>query len=55
MSVPEPRTGKKIPNLVIENVLQFYRSDEISRQMPGKKDCVSVKEDVNCVNYPETM
>ncbi len=44
MSAPAPRTGRKCADDVIQNVLSFYRSDEISRLMPGKKDCISVRQ-----------
>ena len=44
-----PQTGKKKPSHVIdENVIKcvqdFYQNDEHSRMMPGKKDCVSVRQ-----------
>ncbi len=44
MSAPAPRTGRKCADDVIQNVLSFYRSDDISRLMPGKKDCISVRQ-----------
>ncbi|CAF2174414.1 unnamed protein product [Rotaria magnacalcarata] len=42
-STPNPRLGKRLPNEVAEQVIQFYHSPEMSRVMPGLKDCISVK------------
>lgn len=46
MSCPEPKVGKMLEQPVVDKVINFYNSDEISRIMPGKKDFVSVKIDV---------
>ena len=42
LSTPTPKPGKRIPEEIITKVKQFYESDEVSRQMPGKKDSVSM-------------
>ena len=39
---PGPKKGKRISQDVLDNVLSFYEDDEYSRQLPGKKDCVSI-------------
>ena len=44
LSSPSPKAGKKLDIEVTESVKIFYRNDNISRQLPGKKDYVSVKE-----------
>ena len=43
MSTPNPNHGHSLSNDTIIMVQNFYESDEISRVMPGKKDCVSIK------------
>ncbi|KYN21878.1 hypothetical protein ALC57_05740 [Trachymyrmex cornetzi] len=39
------KAGKALSNSTVENVVDFYISDENSRIMPGKKDVVSVKNE----------
>ena len=41
-STPNPKPGRRVPDDIILKVKQFYESDDISRQMPGKKDSVSM-------------
>ena len=41
-SSPNPRPGRPLSDSMIKEITNFYASDEISRLMPGKKDCVSV-------------
>ena len=36
------KVGKSLKPEAKQAVLDFYENDEYSRQMPGKKDCVSV-------------
>lgn len=43
MSSPNPKPGKTLSQETADLVKRFYESDEVSRQMPGKKDFVSVK------------
>ncbi|GBN26690.1 hypothetical protein AVEN_259915-1 [Araneus ventricosus] len=43
MSCPHP--GRAFDPATADLVKEFYQNDEISRQMPGKKDFVSVKKD----------
>ena len=45
LATPNPKSGNKIPKATEESVKLFYQSDEISRNMPGKKDCVSMLVD----------
>ena len=42
LSTPNPKPGRSIPETVVEQVKRSYNSDDISRQMPGKKDCVAM-------------
>lgn len=43
LATPNPKPGKVLNESVIEKVIGFYNSDDVSRLMPGKKDFVSVK------------
>lgn len=45
MSSPDPKPGKTLDPATIVLVKEFYENDEVSRQMPGKKDFVSVIKD----------
>ena len=38
---PPPLKGKELSQEVIDAVQVFYRSDELTRQMPGGSDCKS--------------
>lgn len=42
---PDQKPGKNLPQEVAQTVRVFYESDEISRVMAGKKDCISVKDE----------
>ena len=43
LSTPNPKPGRSLPQTSIDVVIHFYESDENSRMMPGKKDCISVR------------
>ena len=43
LSTPNPNHGHSLRDDTIMMVQNFYESDEISRVMPGKKDCMSIK------------
>ena len=44
LATPNPKTsGRTLSDQTVELVKEWYRSDEISRVMPGMKDFVSVK------------
>jgi hypothetical protein len=43
MSSPNPKPGKTLNEVTVEVEKGFYNNDEVSRVMPGKKDCVSIK------------
>ena len=43
LSLPNPNQGHSLGNDTIVLVQNFYKSGQISRIMPGKKDCVSIK------------
>ena len=47
LATPLPKSGKTIPEEHVIEIVNFYKSDENSRQMPGKKDCVSIKKNVH--------
>ena len=40
---PDQKPGKSLSKEVVQAVHSFYESDDISRVMPGKKDCVTIK------------
>lgn len=44
LATPNPRPGKTLSDSTIENVIGYYNSDEVSRCLPGTKDCVTVIE-----------
>ena len=44
-----PKKGKTLPQETLDLVQSFYEDDEYSRQMPGKKDYVSMC--TNCAIY----
>lgn len=45
LSTPDPKPGKTLPPETAVLVKEFYSNDEVSRQMPGKKDYVSMGKD----------
>ena len=45
LSTLNPNQGHGLCNDIRMLVQNFYGSDEISRVIPGKKDCVSIKVD----------
>lgn len=42
LSGPNPKLDQILSTATIKSVMLFYCSDEVSRQMPGKKDFVAV-------------
>ena len=47
LAIPDSKTRNKLPPQTTELIKLFYNDDEYSRQMPGKKDFVSVKKNVH--------
>ena len=45
LSDPNPKRGKTLEEDTVQRVKEFYLSEDVSRQMPGKKDTVSVLSD----------
>lgn len=45
LSMPPPRSGKKLEDSTIELIDRFYNSDDISRIQPGMRDFVTVRVD----------
>ena len=43
-SDPGLKAGHKIPNEVATKVLEFYYAQDVTKEMPGKKDCILVRE-----------
>ncbi|CAH0564898.1 unnamed protein product [Brassicogethes aeneus] len=41
-AAPSTKIGRALSNSTIEKIRSFYESDEYSRIMPGKKDCISI-------------
>ena len=46
LAQPAPKKGKTLPQKTLDLVQSFYEDDEYSRQMPGKKDYVSIGRNV---------
>eukprot|EP00112_Aurelia_sp_Birch-Aquarium-sp1_P018720 Seg4505.3 transcript_id=Seg4505.3/GoldUCD/mRNA.D3Y31 product="hypothetical protein" protein_id=Seg4505.3/GoldUCD/D3Y31 len=44
--MPDQKKGKNLSKNIRRRVVDFYCDDEFSRQMPGKKDTVSVKRNI---------
>ncbi|CAH1107444.1 unnamed protein product [Psylliodes chrysocephalus] len=44
-STPNPKPGKTILNYIFTIVREFYLSEDISRMMPGNKDCVVIEKE----------
>lgn len=42
---PNPRMGRGLSPEVVQTVVEFYKDDDISRVMPGQRDCVSIVTD----------
>ena len=47
LSVPGPKKGNNLPTEVVDLINEFYHNDQYTRQMPGKKDFVSVSKNVH--------
>lgn len=45
LSSPEAKCGKSVDGTTVTLIKTFYESDEVSRVMPGRKDCISLKTD----------
>ena len=43
LALPEHKKGNVLDEAIVQIVQDFYQNDDISRLMPGKRDCVSVK------------
>ena len=43
-STPGLKAGHRIPHEVVSKVIEFYIAQDVSREMPGKKDCITVRE-----------
>ena len=46
LAIPDSKKGKVLPEETIKAVSQIYHDDEYSREMPGKKDCISISRHV---------
>ena len=44
LSTPDPKMGKALPVEITEMAISFYKEDDISRPMPGKKDCFTIEK-----------
>ena len=42
--IPIPEMGKALPVDIREMIISFYKEDDISRRMLGKKDCFTIKK-----------
>ena len=44
LSTPNPKMGKAQPVEITEMVISFYKEEDISRPMPGTKDCFTIEK-----------
>ena len=44
LATPNPKLGNQLNSQTVLHIQQFYENDDVSRLIPGKKDCVSVKQ-----------
>ena len=47
LAVPQPVIRKRLSEKTVNGVLELYQNDEYFRQLPGKKDCVSIGKNVH--------
>ncbi|CAD6227291.1 GSCOCG00006079001-RA-CDS, partial [Cotesia congregata] len=45
LSEPEKKQGRPLSSDIKRKVIEFYESDEVSVNLPGKKDCLSIAKD----------
>lgn len=50
-----PKKGRRIPDEIVKLVTDFYENDEYSRQLPGKKDYVSLRVDGKKVHVQKRL
>lgn len=55
LSTPNPKIGRALEDDTTEAVRAFYHHDDISRIMPGKKDCLSVNVRGNKVKLQKRL
>ena len=55
LSSPDPKPGRTLSPQIVDLVTRFYESDETSRIMPGKRDCVSVRPPEGRVNVQKRL
>ena len=47
IEIPPAAVGKKLDKSIVDAILQIYHDDEFTRQLPGKKDYVSISKNVH--------
>ena len=47
LAVPQSVIGRRLNEKTVNNVIELYQNDEYSRQLPGKKDCISIGKNVH--------
>lgn len=55
LAMPEPKLGKRLETSIVEKVIEFYNSDDVSRIMAGKKNYVTVKENGNKIHKQKRL
>ena len=55
LTTPNSKNGRPIIQETKELVIKFYNDDEVSRLMPGKKDCISLKVDGTKVHIQKRL
>ena len=55
LATPNPKAGKRLATETISSIETFYRHDDISRVMPGKKDSISILRDGANMNVQKRL
>ena len=55
LSIPNPKVGRGLEPDIVESVKKIFYKDNISRVMPGKKDCVTNLQNGEKMRIQETF
>ena len=47
LAMPNPKLGKTLPDVTVQLIKSFFKGDEHSHIMPGKKDYLSIRKNVH--------
>ena len=51
LSTPNPKMGKALPVKIREMVISFYKEDDISRPIPGRKYCFTIEKNGEKIKF----